>query len=471
MNTQADYAEAFRARHFDGGFCRDDSEVRRALEARRRCPHHGERSGLWTPKASMRNFTRSMRPGGSPPTQAFAGRANGVGVANQATISAGGALTVEKPTRIFGQMHWIGIFYTTFGGMWNQIKAAGGDGLLLSLKHIVGAGGSPVSQSLLDLPTQEGPSTPMFAGFYMSNYYNYWCPVVQTSWWDDSAWATQNATWALEIDRLLSNGYLGITIDMENYPGYGPNGETTGNAQNPGLWDGATAGAHFGFSIAATNAKTYQRGAEWATAIKARIGADVLKLAVYGNRFANNWDSVQHGWQPYTPNDSYGLDLNRSWWAGVASVSGAFKELTFLEAADYKDTQVPHWPRLGTSDPPASWATALFEDVGFYRTMAQTYFNDGGLAPRIHLAPFSWIDEDCTNCFDQYRGFPGVMDQITNFAHYVQDPRNYGSMIVDYSYNSFGWPYNNPRPDEPPPGILPAFGKFSRRLGTAPASY
>lgn len=407
---------------------------------------------------------------GTPTTQAsysFSVTATDTGALASAAQSLSIDVTsVEKPSEVFGMMIWVDAQATLHATNWNKVKAAGGDGWLFGHGFLPGYGSGSLQPFELALPANPGLANMRWGlHFNAVNNYNYWTPFVP--WWDDGAWTSLCSTWANCVTQAYANGFQLVGLDFENYPVAGGTGEPSG--QNVDYMGAAGTAAHYGKTVAETRAKVQERGAQWMTALVAAAGANVLKLYTYYSRFPNNWSeqvlAYASGSFDPTAHATRANAMFIDWWIGATSVSG-WKEINFLEAFYYKDPQGPSG---------SSWDDAFTYDLAAYRSMFDTYFNGAGLAGRCRFIPFSWIDEDVHSGFDAYRGRVAVEGQYTKFAQYVVDPRNYGPMVADFSFANFALDYEfGPSVAgaiEVSPGALNAFGKFSRRAGTAPAAY
>lgn len=355
-----------------------------------------------------------------------------------------GATTAEIPTEVFGAMVWMDPNFTSFDPLWAQMQAGGADGVLLTNGFIDFISSDDWRKTL---PARYSPS-PMFFGRYACNFYNYWTMFAR--WEDDPGWVTMSNMWANNANFAYVNNYKGIIMDMEPYPV--PHPDVPGLVvANPGAWawDYTHSGTNpFGLTESFVRNAAEERGAQLMTAIVAAFPN--VKIATYFNIFKDGWrDKVyQANGGPATGPSSVEWAVVKEFWQGMTSVDG-WKEITFLDESMYKDPQFPG----------ATWDMALGYAVQWFRGFVNTNFTH---PERCRWAPFSNINNDGSP-YGYYRGSSWVIQQWNKFAQYVVDASNRGTMCADYVFNDLrdGFPLD----------AIPAFGRFSRRLGTAPSTY
>lgn len=372
------------------------------------------------------------------------------------TIAAAPVAAVTKPDRIFGTMSWVDPTATTNGTNWNKAKTYGGDGWILSRGYLPGYGGNTTPSWILNLPAEDA-TRPMGMAFYAMNYYNAATPFVP--WFDDAAWTTLAARWGTEILAGWNNGYLLFGLDGEPY------GTTNGN---PGdvIWSASATASRYSKTVTQVRDKVKQRGEQLAAAIIAAIGTGNLKFVMYYMRFPDTWGEVALQWAtaPFpnlTVNRDDGLQID--FVEGFQNASG-LDELTLLESKYYKDPEGQPAPNN------AQYFTysMVDYDVPAYRAIFERW-SHGDIC---HYAPFCQFDTTPNESYSAYRGIAHITGQMNAAKQAVQHPDNYAPLIAIYEKRSFSLdPQTGYGTGAASPGALPGYGIFSRRLGTAPASY
>jgi hypothetical protein len=245
----------------------------------------------------------------------------------------------------------------------------------------------------------------LYLGFKAANYTNFNTPFQD--WFDDSGWSRDVLRPAREIAAAArSLGFLGVALDQELYPAKDRNLSASWNWNYPGS----------NRSEQDVRRQVERRGRELMRALLA--GYPGLELVAYNTKLPASWsEKVQEviNDEPGAFADDVRLDL----WAGLAGVTG-YTAIRWLDSINYK---APHIGR--------DWSVALrYNANSTYSLLSRRVPNWGYASSRLHLSPFSWIDEGPADSdFDDARDPSYVADQLAAFRSWGT-----GGMFANYTY-------------------------------------
>jgi hypothetical protein len=276
-------------------------------------------------------------------------------------------------------------------------KARGVDGFVCQIGHLPGLGGTNEFRKYLGASNiarrAHRRGLKMYLGFKAVNYYNTATPLKE--WFDDAGWSSAVLP---DVRRLAATarrlGFAGLAVDQELYPQVG--GATSAS------WDwGYRGNSH---SEAKVRAKVRQRGRQLMRAMVR--GFPRLELAAYDTEIPQGWEDAVQQAVNGVPNVFAGnvqIDL----WDGLSSVEG-YRAIRWWDAIFYKS------PHLGT------WGAALRYNANrVYSLLSRRFSNWGYASSRLHLSPFSWInDGPSSRDFDNARPPDYVADQLAAFRRW-----------------------------------------------------
>lgn len=243
----------------------------------------------------------------------------------------------------------------------------------------------------------------LYLGVYLANYYNDATPLKE--WFDDAGWHDQLLPKMRNLAaaaKLL--GFAGVALDQELYPSQG--GVTTATWS----WDypGNTR------SESAVRAKAKQRGAELMGAIV--DGFPGAEVAVYHFDFPGDWNDVIQ--EEVNDQENVSADLlHIDFWDGMTSVEG-YAAIRFFDSIFYK---TPHR---------GDWDSALAYNANqVLAAFSRRFSNWDYAAGRVHVSPFSWIDDGPRPGFESARSPDYVAEQLRAFRRWAM-----GGEFANYAY-------------------------------------
>jgi hypothetical protein len=208
-----------------------------------------------------------------------------------------------------------------------------------------------------------------------------------------------------------SMSFAGIAVDQELYP-------QEGGAQTAS-WSWRYPGNRH--SEAQVRAKVKDRGRQlMASMVRAYPG---LELVAYDTQHPENWQAkVQAEVNQFR--DVFGRDVRIDLWDGLSSVEG-YSAIRWMDAIFYKSPQLPG----------SSWDTALEYNANrIYSYLSRRLSNWSYASSRLHVSPFSWIDEGPADTeFDDARAPEDVVEQLEAFKKWGT-----GGSIANYAYRALG---------------------------------
>jgi hypothetical protein len=245
----------------------------------------------------------------------------------------------------------------------------------------------------------------LYLGFKAANYYNPRTPFEE--WFDDAGWSREVLTPVRDLAAAArSLGFVGVALDQELYRG--KDGAQTASWD----WDYPRNER----PEPEVRARVERRGRQLMTAMLA--GYPGLELVAYNTMIAGTWaDKVQE-----VVNDQFGVyrdDVRVDLWAGLSSVPG-YSAIRWFDSIFYKS------PHIG-----GDWSVALEDNAnGTYSVLSRRFPNWDYASSRLHVSPFSWIDEGPKDSeFDDAREPGYVADQLAAFRAWGA-----GGSFANYAY-------------------------------------
>jgi hypothetical protein len=245
----------------------------------------------------------------------------------------------------------------------------------------------------------------MYLGFKASDYYNPNTPFKD--WFDDAGWARDVLTPVRNLAAAArSLGFVGLAVDQEIYPG-------SGGAQSAN-WSWNYRGNSR--SEGEVRAQVERRGRGLMTSML--DGYPGLELAAYATMVPGSWgETVQK--EVNDDADAFADDVRVDLWAGLSSVPG-YAAIRWLDAVFYKT------PHVG-----GDWSVALQHNAnGIYSALSRRFPNWNYASSRLHVTPFSWINEGPSpSAYDDAREPEYVANQLAAFRAWGT-----GGMFANYTY-------------------------------------
>jgi Carboxypeptidase regulatory-like domain len=231
----------------------------------------------------------------------------------------------------------------------------------------------------------------LYLGFKTANYTNPSTPFME--WFDDARWSREVLPPVRDLAAAARTlGFAGIALDQEPYPG--KDGARTAS------WDWDYPGNSR--PEAEVRAQVERRGRQLMTAMLA--GYPGLELVAYNTMIAGTWvDKVQQVVNDQT--GVFGDDVRVDLWAGLSSVPG-YTAIRWFDSIFYKT------PHIG-----GDWSLALEDNANStYSVLSRRFPNWSYASSRLHVSPFSWIDEGPKESeFDDAREPGDVAEQLAAF--------------------------------------------------------
>jgi Carboxypeptidase regulatory-like domain/Bacterial Ig domain len=250
----------------------------------------------------------------------------------------------------------------------------------------------------------------LYLGFWMSSFFNERTPLAD--WFDERAWSRVVLPRVHDLAAAArSMGFAGIAVDQELYP-------QEGNVQTASWSWRYRKNRH---SEAEVRAKVKQRGRElMQTMVRAYPG---LELLAYDTQHPQNWQAKVQAEVNELP-DAFGSDVRIDLWDGLSSVEG-YSAIRWMDAFFYKSPQLPG----------SSWDTALEYNANrIYSYLSRRLSNWSYASSRLHVSPFSWIDEGPGETeFDDARSPQDVAEQLEAFKRWGT-----GGAFANYAYEDLG---------------------------------
>jgi len=246
----------------------------------------------------------------------------------------------------------------------------------------------------------------LYLGFKVADYYNRRTPFKD--WFDDTAWSRDVLRPVRQLGAAArSLGFVGVALDQELYPAKDRAVSASWNWNYPGN----------DRSEQQVRAQVERRGRQLMTAMLA--GYPGLELVAYNTMIPGTWaDKVQE-----VVNDKFGVyrdDVRIDLWAGLSSVPG-YAAIRWFDSIFYKT------PHIG-----GDWSVALEDNANStYSVLSRRFPNWAYASSRLHVTPFSWIDEGPTDSrFDDARDPDGVANQLAAFRDWGA-----GGSFGNYAYS------------------------------------
>jgi len=243
----------------------------------------------------------------------------------------------------------------------------------------------------------------LYLGFYAANYYNPRTPFKD--WFDDAGWSREVLAPVRDLAAAArSLGFVGVALDQEPYPVKGEVASWNWN------YPGNDRSEH------EVRAQVERRGRQLMTSMLA--GYPGLELVAYNTMIAGTWtEKVQE-----VVNDHVGAyqdDVRVDLWAGLSSVRG-YAAIRWFDSIFYKS------PHIGED-----WSVALEDNANStYSVLSRRFPNWHYASSRLHVTPFSWIDEGPHDSeFDDAREPDDVADQLDAFRSWGT-----GGVFGNYGY-------------------------------------
>jgi hypothetical protein len=245
----------------------------------------------------------------------------------------------------------------------------------------------------------------LYLGFKAADYYNPRTPFKE--WFDDAEWSRSVLMPVRELAAAArSLGFAGVALDQELYPGKDGAQTASWNWNYPGN----------NHSEQEVRAQVERRGRQMMSAMLA--GYPGLELVAYNTMIPGTWvDKVQE-----VVNDQFGVyrdDVRIDFWAGLSSMPG-YAAIRWFDSIFYKT------PHIG-----GDWAVALEDNANStYSVLSRRFPNWDYASSRLHITPFSWIDDGPSDSeFDDARAPDAVADQLAAFRDWGT-----GGMFGNYAY-------------------------------------
>jgi hypothetical protein len=246
----------------------------------------------------------------------------------------------------------------------------------------------------------------LYLGFYMVNYYNKSTPLED--WFDDRAWSRDVLPRVRGVAAAArSMGFTGIAVDQELYP-------QQGNARTAS-WSWRYPGNRH--SEVQVRAKVKERGRQlMESMVRAYPG---LELVAYDTRLPGTWQAKVAAEINQLPNPS-AEDVRIDVWDGLSSVQG-YSAIRWMDAVFHKTFHLPG----------ASWDTALEYNANrIYSELSRRFSNWSYASSRLHVSPFSWVDEGPSDSkFAKARDPRYVAEQLDAFKKWGA-----GGAFANYAY-------------------------------------
>jgi hypothetical protein len=245
----------------------------------------------------------------------------------------------------------------------------------------------------------------LYLGFKAADYFNPRTPFKE--WFDDAEWSRSVLKPVRELAAAAGSlGFAGVALDQELYPGKDGAQTASWNWNYPGN----------NRSEQEVRAQVERRGRQLMGTMLA--GYPGLELVAYDTMIAGTWaDKVQE-----VVNDKFGVyrdDVRVDLWAGLSSVPG-YAAIRWFDATFFKT------PHIG-----GDWSVALGDNANStYSVLSRRFPNWDYASSRLHVTPFSWIDEGPNEGkFDDVREPNEVADQLAAFRDWGT-----GGMFGNYAY-------------------------------------
>jgi hypothetical protein len=243
----------------------------------------------------------------------------------------------------------------------------------------------------------------LYLGFHASDYNNRHTPFKD--WFDDRAWSRDVLTPVRDLAAAArSLGFVGVAIDQELYPVSG------GDETARWTWD------YVGSDRSEQEVRTQVelRGRQLMAAMLA--GFPGLELVAYNTQISGDWTEKVQEEVNGQPN-AFAKDVRIDLWDGLSSVQG-YAAIRWLDAIFYKSPHV-------TDD----WSEALEYNANrIYSLLSRRWSNWPYASSRLHVTPFSWIDEGPSD-FAEARDPGYVADQLAAFRTWGT-----GGLFANYAY-------------------------------------
>jgi hypothetical protein len=244
----------------------------------------------------------------------------------------------------------------------------------------------------------------LYLGFYVTNYYNPNTPLKD--WFDDPGWSRSVLPAVRDVAAAArSMGFAGVAVDQELY------------AQQEGVETASWSWNYPGnrHTEAEVRAKARERGRQLMGTMVSAFPQ--LEVVAYDTAVPETWEAkvstdVHQAQNPFA--ESVAVDF----WDGLSSVEG-YSAIRWRDAVFYKTVHL-----FG-----ASWDTALEYNANrIYSYLSRQFSNWAYASSRLHVSPFSWIDEGPSE-FTKARDPGYVAEQLEAFRRWGA-----GGVFANYAY-------------------------------------
>jgi hypothetical protein len=246
----------------------------------------------------------------------------------------------------------------------------------------------------------------LYLGVYASNAHN--PQTAFEEWFDDEDWTAELLPAVRDVAAAArSLGFAGVAIDQELYP-------VSSGTEASWSWDYPGNER----SEEEVRAQVAEQGRQLMGALLE--GYPGLELAAYDTELPESWSEkvqevVNGNLRAFEP------DVRIDLWDGLSSVPG-YSAIHWLDATFYKT------PHLGSD-----WATGLQYNANrIYSLLSRRLSNWSYASSRLHLSPFSWINEGPSE-FAAAQDPESVAEQLTAFTRWGT-----GGTSAIYNYGPLG---------------------------------
>ncbi len=251
----------------------------------------------------------------------------------------------------------------------------------------------------------------LYLGFYASDATNTRTPFEE--WFDDGAWDRELLPQVRDLAAAArSLGFTGLALDQELY---------SADPETSATWSWAYPGNTRPEQL--VRAQAAKRGRQLMKAMLA--GYPGLELVAYDTQVPGNWSEKVQEVVNRRPN-TFATDVRIDLWKGLAEVPG-YSAIRWFDATFYKT------PHLAEQD----WAVGLrYNAARTYELLSRRFSNWHYASSRLHVTPFSWIDEGPSD-FEAAREPEHVERQLAAFRTWGA-----GGLFANYAYgNLTGFDY------------------------------
>jgi hypothetical protein len=243
----------------------------------------------------------------------------------------------------------------------------------------------------------------LYLGFYASSTQSRATPFAD--WFDDRRWGRAVLPRVAELAAAARRlGFAGLAVDQELYAN---NDTATWDWRYPGNTKPERS----------VREKVRQRGAELMAAMLR--GFPRLDLMAYDTEVPGSWEALVQK-RVNGISDAFAEIVQIDFWDGMSSIRG-YHAIRWIDAIFYK---TPHLSE-------ANWDAALqYNANAVYSLLSRRFSNWKYASSRLHLSPFSWVDEGPGTDFERARDPEYVAEQLAAFRKWGT-----GREFANYAYN------------------------------------